>query len=398
MGIFSRTKPKQEPILVLHVGSSAVGGALFLPDALGAPRIFFSDSEPVAPDKELNQIKFFDRTMKALDSLSLRLRKASPILPQRVFCILASPWYVSQTRTLRLKKKEPFLFTEKMADELIKKEIELISAKNLSDYKKEQEVVRTIELKNIKTALNGYETSEPLYQKTQEVEMTIFISMAGENLLGEIEKIVAKHFTPEPVKFSSFAVASFTIVRDVIAKRDNFLLLDIGGEVTDIFMIKKNILRESISFPKGRNFLVRGVAESLGTSLDEAASLIALWKDRHAEDSVQARLDAIMQKLRTEWLSQFQDSLAHLSNDISIPGTVYVTTEGNFAEIFSDIIRAEQFSQYTLAESKFDITLVNQGILHDLVIFEDAAPRDPALAIDCVYINGFLVKTPQLNF
>jgi len=65
-------------------------------------------------------------------------------------------------------------------------------------------------------------------------------------------------------------LSSFTVVRDMHIQKENFLLLDIGGEVTNISMVKKNILRESISFPLGCNFLPRGVASNLKCSLNEA--------------------------------------------------------------------------------------------------------------------------------
>ena len=129
-------------------------------------------------------------------------------------------------------------------------------------------------------------------------------------------------------------MAFFTTVRDVYKQQENFLLVDIGGEVTDIFMTKKNILRESISFPLGRNFLTRGVAFELGCSLNEANSLISLYKDGHAEKSVTKKLALIIKKLQTKWLEKFQESLANLSHDISIPSTIYIAIDKDLADFF----------------------------------------------------------------
>ena|SRR3989344_373757 len=392
MGIFSRTKEKKGPMLLFHIGSSFVGGALFWPEPSGTPKIIFSALEPIALGVKLETNQLFSQTLRALDIVAGRIHRSAQGAPQRIFCVLSSPWYASQTRTLQLKKNNPFLFTEKVANDLIKKEIKLFSEEHLSPYANTPDALRTIELKNVKTLLNGYETSEPLYQPAREIEMTIFISMSGETVLAKIEQTVARHFHSESIKFSSFAVASFTIIRDLLAQRDSFLLLDIGGELTDIFMVKKNVLRDSISFPLGRNFLLRGVAEGLGTSFSEAASLLSLFKDGHAEETVRKKLESVMARLRAEWLAKFQESLARLSDDISIPATVYVTTEGDLADLFAEIIRAEQFSQYTLAESKFNITILSPDSLHSLVAFAGEFVRDPFLTIDCVYLNRFLIK------
>jgi cell division ATPase FtsA len=98
--------------------------------------------------------------------------------------------------------------------------------------------------------LNGYETPKPLNQKAKELTMAIFVSVSGEQVLKKIENTIAKHFYFRQIKFSSFAMASFAVVRDMHAQ-ENFLLINVGGEVTDISMVKKNTLQESIFCARG---------------------------------------------------------------------------------------------------------------------------------------------------
>ena len=185
----------------------------------------------------------------------------------------------------------------------------------------------------------------------------------------------------------------FTAVRDVFKQKDNFLLVDIGGEVTDISMTKKNVLRESISFPLGRNFLTRGVASGLNCTMDEANSLISLFKDGHAEKRVAKKLTLIMKELQKKWLEKFQESLANLSHDISIPSTIYIAIDKDLADFFSETIKSEQFSQYTLAESKFEVVFLSTELLHGIATFKEPIIREPFLIIDSIYINRFLIET-----
>jgi cell division ATPase FtsA len=222
--------------------------------------------------------------------------------------------------------------------------------------------------------------------------MSIFLSICGEQMLALVEDTIRRHFHFETIKFSSFAMASFTVIRDMYADQENFLLLDIGGEVTDIFLAKKNVLRESVSYPLGINFLTRGVASKLGCTLEEAGSLISLFKDGHAEKSVAQKLELIMAELKKEWLKNFQESLANLSKDISVPSTIFVIVDKNMVEFFSEIIKSEQFSQYTLTESKFEVTFLGLQALHGAAQFEENVIRDPFLVVDSVYINRFLTK------
>ena len=392
MSVFSKPKEQDELMLVFHIGSSSIGGALFWAQSSGIPKIIFSVREQVVIEKDINIDRFLFLTIQALEIVVNKVYLAGLGAPSRIFCVLSSPWYVSQTRMINMERNTPFIFTEKLADGLIKKEINLFEEEHLAQYANVGNQVRTIELKNIKTMLNGYESSIPLNQKAKELEMVIFISMSGEEVLKKIEETIGRHFHFKKIQFSSFILASFTVVRDLYVKQENFLLVDIGGEVTDISMIKKNVLRESISFPLGRNFLIRGVAAGLGCDLALANSLISLFKDGHADESTAKKLAPIIDQLKTEWLKKFQESLANLSHDISIPATIYIAIDKDLADFFAETIKTEQFNQYTLTESKFEVIFLSTVLLHGIAVFEEPVIREPFLIIDSIYINRFLTK------
>ena len=393
MGIFFGHKNKEELMLVFNIGSSSVGGALFLAQKSGIPKIIFSTREPIPIEEQVEIDRFLSLTTQSLEIVAKKILGAGMGVPKRIFCVLSSPLYVSQTRVISYKKNTPFVFTTKLADALIQKEIKIFQEEHLAKYTTVGGEVRSIELKNIKTMLNGYETANPLDQSAKELEMIIFISMSGEQILKKIENTIEKYFHFNQIKFSSFTMSFFTAVRDVFKQKDNFLLVDIGGEVTDISMTKKNVLRESISFPLGRNFLTRGVASGLNCTMDEANSLISLFKDGHAEKRVAKKLTLIMKELQKKWLEKFQESLANLSHDISIPSTIYIAIDKDLADFFSETIKSEQFSQYTLAESKFEVVFLSTELLHGIATFKEPIIREPFLIIDSIYINRFLIET-----
>ncbi|MDD5721447.1 MAG: cell division FtsA domain-containing protein [Candidatus Pacebacteria bacterium] len=392
MGIFSKLQEKNKLMLVFNVSSSSVDGAIFEAQSSGIPKIIFSVKEPIKIEEKVDIDNFLSSTIKSLEIVVEKIYKAGLGAPSEIFCVLSSPWCISQTRIINLKKNTPFVFTEKLADELIQKEIKLFEEEHMLKYGNSDNRVRMIELKNIKILLNGYEAPQSLNKKTKELEMNIFVSMSGEQVLKKIEDTISKYFHFKQIKFASFLLSFFTIVRDMYLEQENFLLLKIGGEMTDISMIKKNTLRESASFPLGCNFLIRGVASELGCSMNEAESFISLFKNGHAEESVAKKLASVLNKLRTEWLKEFQNSLANLSNDISIPSTIFIVVDKDFTDFFSETIKTEQFSQYTLTESKFKIIFLNAEILNGITILKNNMPLEASLIIDSVYINRFLIS------
>ena len=69
-----------------------------------------------------------------------------------------------------------------------------------------------------------------------------------------------------------------------------------------------------------------------------------------------------------------------------------VHIDKDFADFFSQTIKTEQFSQYTLTESKFEVIILNTQKLHGVAMFEDNVIREPFLIIDSIYINRFLIS------
>jgi cell division ATPase FtsA len=214
--------------------------------------------------------------------------------------------------------------------------------------------------------------------------------MGEEQVLEKIQESINKHFHNKDIKFSSFLMTSFAVARDMFVHEENFLLVDIGGEITDISMVKKNVLRSSISFPLGKNFFIRGIKEKLSCSLDEAKSFLSLYKDGHGSESVNERLTPVVLETKKEWLKKFQESLASITNDISIPSIVFVTVDEDLALFFIETIKTEQFNQYSLTDSKFKIVFLGNQALHGIVLFGDDTARDPFLILESIYINRFL--------
>jgi hypothetical protein len=391
-GLFSSSKGSGKLAIVFDIGSSSVGAALFRMEDSKVPKIIFSTREYVTLDQQADFSTLLNLTLKALEVVSHKVTAAGLGTPEKIFCTLSSLWYVSQTRHIVFKKNAEFVFTDKLADGLIAKEISIFEAEHRAQNQDGQNKMRPIEVKTIRTSLNGYETFNPINQKAKELEITLFLSMAPEAVIKKFEDRIGKFFNSRKIIFSSFVATSFTVVRDMFVSQSNFLLFDISGEITDISMVKDNILRESISFPMGRNFMLRGVAQILGCSLGESKSLISLYNDGHAGDDARAKLDPALAKLKGEWLKKFQESLAVISNDISIPATIFITVSKEFAQFFSEIIANEQFNQYALTDSKFTIIFLDTKVLHQVAAFEDNVARDPFLILDTVYINRFLNK------
>lgn len=388
---FSKTENQEELSMVFDIGSSSVGGSLFYIESSGNPRIIYSNREPILINQNLDLQSFFNLTISALGKLVEKIHKENPAKVSKVFCVLSSPWFHSQTRNIKYEKNTPFIFTTKFADELIKKEVEnLIKSYEGNDSNTSK--VLPIEMKTMSVKLNGYDIKNPVGKKTKDLEMPIFVSLSEEIFIKEVERVINMSFHFKSIKFSSFLMSSFAVARDMFINQDKFLLINIGGEITDISMIKRDILKDNASFPMGVNFLIRGLVKDLKVDSHEARSLLHLYKDNHTNENTNQKLSQVIEPLKKTWLKNFQETLNNLSHDISIPSTVFITVDQNLAEFFSQIIKNEELNQYSLTEDKFRIVFLGTEALHGIAIFDNKKEieRDPLLIIEAIYINRFL--------
>ncbi len=107
---FSKTENQKELSLVFDIGSSSVGGSLFYIESSGNPHIIYTNREPILIDQNLDLQSFFNLTISALTKLVEKIHKENPAKIDRVFCVLSSPWFHSQTRNIKYEKNTPFVF------------------------------------------------------------------------------------------------------------------------------------------------------------------------------------------------------------------------------------------------------------------------------------------------
>ena len=346
-----------------------------------------SIKNPITEDHNLNLQKFTMAMEKSLRKTLRDIEKAKLGSPTRIVCFLSSPWYTSQNRTISFSKNVPFILNQKVIDELTAREIKLFEIDHLQKYENELLKPRIIESKITQIMLQGYKVENPIGKKVEQIEMSLFLSMSPGKILESIEKEVFKIFHLPKIEFASFIFSSYAITRDLFIDKENFLLIDIGGEITDIAIIKNNVLLESISFPMGSNFLLRRIAEGLNKSVEESKSLLNMCLDDQLNEVEKEKVSKPLHTAKQEWLSMFQQSLGSVATDLLIPENIYLITDKPLTSCFIETITREEFSQYALAEKKFEITSLNEQILHNFCDFETDVSRDRFIIMETIFTS-----------
>ncbi|PIP86741.1 hypothetical protein COV42_00745 [Candidatus Campbellbacteria bacterium CG11_big_fil_rev_8_21_14_0_20_44_21] len=396
---FFGDKNKKETALIFDIGSGSVAGALLEFSPQKNPKILYSRREDIKFQKNLQGARFKKEMYKSLGLVLEDLRKN--ILAnsghlrvfRRALCSLASPWFISETDFIKIEKEKPFLVTEEFLSKNIleaEKRFEDSSlAKYGSDRKQESEI---IEKKIVDIRLNGYKTDEPLGKESQSVELSVFLSMSQKSVLDDIEDLVLEFFHLENLAYHSFGLVSFSAARDMYDRVSNFLLLDITGEVTDVSLIREKNIVKTISFPQGKNSVIRGLAKDLKIESGEAHSKLRLLFSSSLKKPNEEALRKKIEKHRSLWLQEFQKSLDFLSDGLSLPSTIFFTADDDFSSWYGEVIKSEKYAEHTMTEGSFIVSFINSSSLGSFVEFE-SNKKDTFLGI----ISLFFKKVFELN-
>ena len=355
-----------ELALIFDIGSGSVGSAF---THLGSsPKVLESARVEIKKSDENDFDKFLSETNKALQKVADMIHQKRPPMPSRIQVSLASPWIASQARIIKYSQKSFFFFTEKFLSELIAKEVSNFEDEISNNYGKKGNKMFLIERSTQAVKLNGYHTSLPFGKKARTCEVKILLSIAPKKILDLFEYTIKKFFH-QKVHFSSFSLASFISAREVAKDKENFILVDIAGEMTDIALVKDYVIMETISFPIGKNFLISSIELALGKGALAAETVFHMHLENKLHKHDYARVEKIVLEARNKWLSFFSEKVSSFSGDLPLPHDVYITTDADTEKIFKQAILSEEFAQHFLSEKKFNVIILNNKSIGRLYRF-----------------------------
>jgi len=377
--------------VVLDIGSGSVGGAFVIFSENEKPRIMFNVRKPIIFQKDFKFERFLFSMLKAIEEVLEELSKTKLGKPRQVFCILAAPWYVSETRSVVFEDEQAFTVTQKKVEDLILNEVNILKEsfnvqyKDITDSKAE-----IIEVENINMKLNGYETNAPYGKKVKKIEAHLYISISAGQVLQEIRQKISKILGLNNVVFNSFSLSAFDTIRNLYSEQEDFMFVDIGGEMTDVSVVRDGILVETESFPFGKNFLLRMISSELKTVNDEALSSFSLYMEEKTTDANKIKIKAALSRVEEEWSEVLCKTLKSMSANVTLPGFIFTISDIPFGPWFSEVIKNKWSGKVLFMGETIKTTVINPLVLSKFVIFNPKVDKDAFIVTEVLFVDNLL--------
>ncbi len=337
----------------------------------------------------LSEFETLMKEIKTEDFPKLHNKKCGK--PDSALIILASPWYLSETNTIKMQESKPFLVTE---DLMNKATSNIIKA-----YKGERDNITVLEQNFLSVVVNGYNISNPIGKKVKDLDVNVFTSYARADSIKKIEDIVSSNFHMHNIHIHSQSLVSFSAINDLYTDLKDYTVIDITSVLTEVLIVKENILRDTASFPLGRYSLMQSVSETINPkpadstpdgsnptllSLDATESLIESYANNKLEPELGQRVGSAIKIAEKDWLNSFSSVLRQITVNGALPKDVFLFAKYDIANIFKQFIENEEYQQFALTSGKFDIKIVSPKDASSVCDIDKDANTDQDLDISIV--------------
>jgi hypothetical protein len=384
MSIFSSNKP--QIAIIFDIGSSSVGGAAVLLFPKRKPKVLYTARRDMAFQENFHFERFVSSMMETLEKVAQDVSsvKLPPHSEKTFSCFFASPWYASQTRILKKSFGNSVKIDEELLKETEEKEIETFKAQEIKKMGGDAIILET---ETIQTKLNGYETSNPIGKEATDFQTAIYISISPGKIAQTITERIKKVFHAHSVHFNSFPFSSFVVARDIFHEK-SFLFMDISGEVSDISIVRDNVLQETVAFPLGKNFLIRKIAGETDSTFQEALSQFHMAKGEELEEEHDKKVKKALDAASKEWITAFQNALKSVSGRKELlPRDIFITADDDVSKWFIENLQDSGSDSFSVVGNVFNVRHLNGSFLSSFCDSETAVERDSFLMIEAIFIN-----------
>lgn len=243
---------------------------------------------------------------------------------------IAAPWSYTVTKTISYQSEEPVEVSKEMVEELLRTAEQKVEEEMHENEKVHDLGLNIIARTTLATLANDYPIIITGKQRAQSVKVVQASAVAQKYLTEALFDARDKMFPKADFADYSFILPYFIVMNDVLKDTTNeYCLVDITYEATEIGIIRDGILTHTTHTPYGAFSIARELTKLLGVPLEEAYSYLT------CEDmSCFMGIETEERKVEVEKILQsYEDKLTEIfkqtGDTLAVPKKIFV--HGNLA-------------------------------------------------------------------
>lgn len=324
--------------LVIDIQSDVIEGALIKFPPKGttlAPEILYGASlhiprkVPAADDAHGDYLtKMMIRTIEDLTLLVIKEMKEIAMEPiDSIHYILSSPWVTSRSKIVQIDYDKDVEVTDKLVYGIIEADRKDLVAKNEPD-------MVFVEQKIFDVQLNGYSLEKYQGKHARHLKISFAFTLSSEHIVKKIQGGVLQHLHIKKQYFHSAILLQYLSSRSVASDGEEYVVIHVHGEMTDMVVVKKGFSSYLASFPFGTSTLIRKVSHGMNTTYEMAGSTITMYMEKKLDDEEMKKVETALMPILKGWQSECTKTFSGIGEHVAIPRIIHLYSGGLFAPLF----------------------------------------------------------------
>jgi hypothetical protein len=331
--------------LVISLKSSSI--ELSVVDFKEKPQILFSKTETLLTQEAVDPSSFKTTSLGLLEKLiKANIQEITGTLKGSHDCeiIFHSPWFLPELISEENKGQKVSLKKFFMGK---------VQPPKQKDYQQ-------IENKITNILLSGYQLSKLKDIPSDDIEIHLFRSFISKEVVKSIRNVFSKDLKQvKKFEFSTSTMMLYESLKELFLQEDNLTFINIGGEITEVGIVERDILTHSSTIPMGSHMFSR----ELDTFISKKGGLNTL--QFLADSSTDAELDKAkkekIQKVKDVWETEILKTLDE--SEAQVPKNIFVFSNNNSIDFFSKMLKESE----KIREKGFEIFTITPEIYKDKV-------------------------------
>jgi len=350
---------------------------------------------------ELSAYKNYTASLlKALDESLVNIRKTIVKMGvteelKQFFFFIGSPWIVSKSKSIKFSKDKNFVINDKLLKRILLGQ-EAGSQKEVEDEKKHKGW-KMLEENIIQAKLNGYKVEKIYNKKTKDFEVHLFTSFIPKEISDKIEFYMENKEKGKP-KYHSYSqtLSTFTFIRDFFPNKDDFIYVDIGKLITDLYIVRNDIIQGISSFPIGEDAILENITKKTKTNKEVFLSLLNIKCHNKCDDETEDKIKLILTEGMKNWSQKFKETFEKICTEKDTPSDIMMLAKTDFTQLLVKRLSDKNYEHTLRIYGKKPIfSGLNENILNNFISGGKFFKNQPFIKIDLVFLDK-LIKQKAL--
>ena len=398
MSFLSFGKKEKQVSLVVDVGNSTITCALVLFNEKELPVFLYISTENIVLNDVPQASRLIDSMISKLDSQLINITKRgfthkywsnnSKNIESAIISF-SSPWFISKTKHINIANENDFIISEKFLDNVIdKEEVSFVNELTANT----NDTFEIVEKNIIHTKINGYSLTNPIGKKTKNIDAFVCLSAMDRGIVEKVYDSILRygHIHKEKIAIHTFPLVAFSVIRDFFSGVNDFLIMDITGDMTDMTLVQDSVIMQTTTMPSGRNFILRQISKAFDVPIEIAESLLHLYNSEIIDDSQKVKMQEVITQVEKEWAIYFENSLLEISPTLSLPENLYLMASSDVTPIYNSFLQLSKVDATASFRKTMNLTNIDENSVKDFCKNESPYRADEFISFVALFYKKIL--------